>query len=165
MLVRAYGLMWRREEINWSKKENRLLGRLGSHRRTLRLVDFEGQKGICILYDEFAHYYVGLTRRQTLGQRLYQHIQGEDGQKQWDRFCWFGFKRVLKTKNGEGIHGLSAHLPAAAALDRNLAIKDFEAILMKCFVWENIVDSNFCDAEEWLQVRTVERDKYLGLAA
>jgi hypothetical protein len=72
VLIRAYVLFWRRDEINWSpgsgqRDEFQLLGRKGTNRGTIRLADFRKQVGIYVLYGNYGPYYVGLTRRRGLG--------------------------------------------------------------------------------------------------
>ena len=78
MRVTSYGLFWREDEIDWHpgggvRDSFRLLGRSGSHRGKIRVVDFRHQQGIYILYDEYGPSYVGLTRNQGLGKRLKDH--------------------------------------------------------------------------------------------
>jgi hypothetical protein len=94
MFIKNFGLFWRADEIDWapgkgSKGVFRLLGRRGINNPGLRLADFRYQKGIYILYGNHGPYYVGLTKRRGLGQRLKEHLADQHA-GQWDRFSWFG---------------------------------------------------------------------------
>ena len=75
MLIKAYGLFWRADEVNWqpgrgSRGEFMLLGRRGKNRPNLQLANFRRQSGIYILYSDYGPYYVGLARENSLGRRL-----------------------------------------------------------------------------------------------
>src|SRR5271169_3793502 len=99
MIVHAYGLFWRADEIDWhpgrgARGKFRLLGRKGKYLPILKIGDFREQKGIYILYGNLGAHYIGLTRKQTIGTRLKQHLT-DDLQGMWDRFSWFGFRAVL----------------------------------------------------------------------
>jgi hypothetical protein len=90
MIIHSYGLFWRADEVDWypgagCKGKFRLLGRIGDYRPGLKISDFREQKGIYILYGNYGAHYVGLTRRQTLGGRLKQHLR-DDHKGMWDRF-------------------------------------------------------------------------------
>jgi len=125
------------------------------------MADFREQRGIYILYGNYGPHYAGLTRRQTLGKRLQDHLKDEHAGK-WDRFCWFGFKQVLKAKDESGLQRLKAKMPAQKFIDPHAAIKDMEALLIKAMALTNRADSKFVAAEEWQQVRLIERDKLLA---
>ena len=73
MSIKSFGLFWRRDESDWTpgtgaKGEFRLLGRSGKILPGLRVVDFNEQLGIYILYGNHGPYYVGLTRKGKLGR-------------------------------------------------------------------------------------------------
>jgi hypothetical protein len=107
VFVKSYGLFWRRDEVEWNpgtgtKGGFRLLGRQGKYLPGLRLADFRHQKGIYILYGNHGPYYVGLTKKQGLGNRLKDHLYDSHG-GEWDRFSWFGFRAVLATTDHYGL--------------------------------------------------------------
>ncbi len=161
--IYAFGLFWKVDEINWfpgkgKKGEFCLLGRQGWNAGTLRMTDFRGQRGIYILYGNYGPHYAGLTRRQTLGKRLQDHLKDEHKDK-WDRFCWFGFKQVLKAKDESGLQILKAKMPLQNSIDPHSAIKEMEALLIKAMALTNRADSKFIAAEEWHQVRLIDREK------
>jgi hypothetical protein len=78
MLIKAYGLFWSKDEVNWDPgKGNRgqfkLLGHRGKNRPGVRVADFRRQSGLYILYGNYGPHYVGLTRADRLGTRLKEH--------------------------------------------------------------------------------------------
>lgn len=163
--IHAFGLFWKKDEINWFPGKGkryafRLLGRQGKNMGKLRMADFRGQRGIYILYGNYGPYYAGLTRRQTLGKRLRDHLKdGHAGE--WDRFSWFGFKQVLKRTDKHGLHLLKTKMPRLKAINPDTTIKEMEALLIKSMALRNRADSKFVAAEEWHQVRLIEADKLL----
>jgi hypothetical protein len=163
--IHAFGLFWKVDEINWSpgkgkRGEFRLLGRRGKNAGNLRMCDFRGQRGIYILYGNYGPHYAGLTRKQTLGKRLNDHRHDEHRGK-WDRFSWFGFRQVLKATDDQGLQRLKTKMPLHKSIDPHTTIKEMEALLVKAMALRNRADSKFVAADEWHQVRLVERDKYL----
>jgi GIY-YIG catalytic domain len=124
------------------------------------MADFRPQRGIYILYGNHGAYYAGLTRQQTLGKRLRDHLQDEhDGN--WDRFSWFGFKPVLKKKDKFGLRALKTTMPQQKSINTHTSIKEMEALLIKAMALKNRIDSKFIAAEEWYQVRLIDKDKLL----
>src|SRR5690606_33586850 len=97
-------------------------------------------------------HYAGLTRRQTLGKRLKDHLADEHEDK-WDRFCWFGFKQVLGRRDDLGLSELKESVPKSKWIEPNTVIKEMEALLVKAMALNNRADSKFAAAEEWFQVR------------
>lgn len=163
--IQAFGLFWKVEEINWfpgkgRRGEFRLLGRRGWYAGALRMVDFRSQQGIYVLYGNYGPHYVGLTRRQTLGTRLRQHLMSGDSDT-WDRFCWFGFKQVLKERDKEGLNLLRDRMPKQKSIAPHTMIKEMEALLIKSMALTNRADSKFIRAEQWEQVRMVEMKQLL----
>jgi hypothetical protein len=163
MIIRAYGLFWRADEITWSPGkgkagEFRLLGRRGTNLPTRRVADFRQQRGLYILYGDYGPYYVGLTKKQDLGKRLKDHLDDHHADR-WDRFSWFGFRQVLKTTEN-GLCKLKA-LPSLSLGAPEAAIADMEALLIKALgLASNLNKMNFKSADEWTQVRLHEWDKY-----
>jgi hypothetical protein len=165
VLIRNYGLFWRTDEVVWNPGKGargafRLLGRRGSNRPKLRLADFRHQQGIYILYSDYGPYYVGLTEKQGLGKRLKDHL-GDDHRERWDRFSWFGFRKVLAGRDDHGVCTLK-DLPEAAISNPAEVIRDVEALLIRAMGLRNINVTNFTDAEEWTQVKIDEVERYMG---
>ena len=165
MLIKSFGLFWRASEIDWNPGQGmkgafRLLGRSGMYLPGLRIADFRFQQGIYILYGNYGPYYVGLTRKQGLGKRLKDHLT-DDHADLWDRFSWFGFQSVLKTKDQDGICKLRK-LSKVSLGETDKAIADIEALLIKAMGPSNIAQMNFADAEEWVQVEDNDFDHYLN---
>jgi hypothetical protein len=165
MMITSYGLFWRADEINWRPGRGtsgfRLLGRRGVNRPGIEVTDFRQQRGLYVLYGNYGPYYVGLTQKQDLGRRLKQHLSDHhDGH--WDRFSWFGFRRVLKGANSDGTQKLAELAEVSLGSPQNM-IKDMEALLIKALGCEsNLNKMNFTKGREWTQVRAHEAVHYLG---
>jgi hypothetical protein len=74
-------------------------------------------------------YYVGLTSRAPLGDRLKQHLS-DYHEDRWERFSWFGFRAVSSARLADGTSALRA-LPKAPRADSRSAIADIEALLIQ----------------------------------
>lgn len=168
MLIRAFGLFWERDEVDWkpgSGRALRLLGRRGWNRPGLRVVDFRPQQGLYVLYGNYGPYYVGLTKRQGLGKRLQDHARGLIPAAGWQRFSWFGFCRPLKQQDPRGLHRLSA-LAETGAGSPSAVISDTEALLIKALgLPSNIRSMSFKKADEWHQVKLHEHSALLSKVA
>lgn len=155
MLVRAYGLFWSRDEVDWQPGAGghfRLLGRVGSKAAKLRVVDFRDQRGLYVLYSKHGPYYVGIVTRGLLGRRLRQHTLDEHGSR-WDRFSWFGFRQVLRSKNLDGTCRLRELAESAFGSPIGV-ISSLESVLIQVLGTPgNTKHGRFPDAEQWEQVR------------
>lgn len=163
MLIKNYGLFWHADEIDWRPGKGRrfrLLGRRGRNRPSIRLTDFRCQQGIYILYSDVGPYYVGLAREGKLGNRLKDHRTDKHTGK-WDRFSWFGFCSVLKSRDDSGYCRLK-DIPDVAVGDPKKVITDVEALLIRAMGLKNINKTNFSAATEWTQVKSREIDHYTG---
>lgn len=103
MLIRSYGLYWKRDDVFWGRQKNagHLTGKkMGTKRPPY--YDFRDQVGFYALYDEaFQLVYFGQAGRgkdQILYGRLKQHLNDHLSER-WSRFSWFGTKYV-KTDGG-----------------------------------------------------------------
>lgn len=163
----AYGLFWQRDEVDWypgtgNRGQFRLLGRIGARLPNLRVADFRMQQGIYILYGNAGPHYAGLTRSQTLGKRLRDHLS-DDHANHWDRFSWFSFRRVLKAVDEKGLQKFGASATARTS-SPNVVMGDVEALLIRAMALRNIAKMNFAHAEKWTQVKLPEVAKYLAKA-
>jgi hypothetical protein len=134
----------------------RLLGRRGANLPGLRVADFRYQQGIYVLYGNYGPHYVGLTRKQGSGKRLKDHLTDQH-QDKWDRFSWFGFCAVLKSKDDCGLCRLK-NLSELSLGPSQEAIGDIEALLIKAMGLSNIAQMNFSSAKEWVQIETHETE-------
>lgn len=156
--IRSYGLFWRREEVTWKPGAGnagvfRLLGRKNSNQPALQIVDFRDQRGIYVLYDDYGPYYVGLARERAMGERLKDHTMDQHEDK-WDRFSWFGFRRVLGTPTAEGLQPLGK-MPVSLLSGTANTIGDIEALLMHSLGTVergNAQKMRFRNADRWAQV-------------
>lgn len=167
MLIRAYGLFWNADDINWhpgrgSRGEFMLLGRRGKRPPKLLLADFRRQSGLYILYGDYGPYYVG--RASHLGGRLRAHLKDRHAGK-WSRFSWFGFRPVLASRDDRGLNRLK-DLTTKTRGTTDRAIGELEALLIRALGLENnYAQMRFPGADPWLQVRSDELDDYLDRVA
>lgn len=162
MLIKSYGLFWSSGEVTWwpgKGKPFRVLGRQGKRLPGLRVADFRFQQGIYVIYGNYGPHYVGLTRRQGIGKRLRDHLTDEHA-GQWDRFSWFGFQKVLKRSDADGLRELGSLAKVRGGTTENM-IGDIEALLIKAMGLTNKADMKFSDADPWEQVRKHEVEKYM----
>ncbi len=101
MLIRNYGLFWRREWVFWGKKKRtgHMMGILASSKKG-KPTNFRDQQGIYVLYDDnFRLVYVGqagANDQQRLFDRLKQHTRDQLSDR-WTKFSWFGIRPVNNT--------------------------------------------------------------------
>lgn len=160
--IRCYGLFWSVEDVAWFRGSEvpgpfRLLGRVGRRSATIQVCDFRAQRGIYVLYDDYGPYYVGLTRKRPLGDRLKQHLSDHHADR-WDRFSWFGFRPVLKGRLADGTRGLGK-LPERFLTQSTHTIGDIEALLIQSLGTQhrgNGHEMRFSGAEAWSQVMAHE---------
>ncbi len=97
LTVKAYGLYWDRQLVDWSPARGQLWGQQDENAIP---VNFAGQAGIYLLHSWNEIVYVGQTFRGEddagLFDRLKHHHSDRDKRKsdRWDTFSWFGFKPV-----------------------------------------------------------------------
>ena len=91
--VKAYGLHWRRNLVDWSPTQGKLLGSSGS-----TPIDFADQDGIYLLHNGNEITYAGQSRTPSSRTGLYNSLRSHhnDGRKtdRWETFSWFGFRPV-----------------------------------------------------------------------
>lgn len=124
-MIQTIGLFWRPDQIFWGagSQPGKLLG-VPASSTTSPPIDFREQSGIYVLYSEFHPIYVGQagSGNQKLFARLKQH-RTDDLSERWDRFSWFGLRRVLG--NGD----LSKENQAAHP-DISVVLNHMEAVLI-----------------------------------
>ena len=165
--IRCYGMFWDREEVEWAPGSGnagsfRLLGRVGERNPRLQMCDFRDQRDIYLLHDDHGARYVGLARGQAIGNRLKAHTR-DHLQYDWDRFSWFGFRRVLIGRDDNRLQQLGK-VPERLLTNSNATIGDIEALLIQTlgtYRLGNTQQMNFAAAERWEQVRRDQEDAYL----
>lgn len=99
MLIRAYGENWDPDLVEWGRvggERGSLDGEFGPLRNPVSC-DVWDQVGIYVLLAEWQTVYVGkVTAGNQLGSRLRLHRRG-DLAGRWDRFSWYGIRRLNKT--------------------------------------------------------------------
>jgi len=156
MLIRNYGLFWKREDVYWGRQKSagHLLGINAGLKKT-DSVDFRQQVGFYALYDDaFQLVYFGQAGRgngQTLYNRLKTHTTDHLAER-WSRFSWFGIKYVKKSD------GKLSAKPNKAQGDLLNFIDQTEAIVLA--VAEppnNLQGGRFGKAVQYLQDRDEEK--------
>jgi hypothetical protein len=167
MLIRNFGYFWRRDEVDWHPGSGRrfeLLGRRGANRPGLRIADFRDQRGLYVLYGNYGPHYVGLADKRGIGDRLKDHTSDLHGEG-WDRFCWFGFRRVLSGRDDERRLWRLASPAEWAMGGRSSVIRDMEALLIKALGCpSNLAKTGFPRGDEWFQIKQHEAETYLRRA-
>lgn len=164
MLFHSYGMFWERDDVLWQPGAGtsdgfRLLGRCKKNLPGLRVADFRKQTGVYILYDDWGPYYVGLTKKQGIGDRLKDHVL-DDHTSRWNRFSWFGFRSVTARKGPNGINLLGV-MPKNLLTDSDKTIGDIEALLINVLNAKgNTQAMKFARADKWEQV-PYDDDSYL----
>lgn len=87
--LRAFGMYWRRNLVDWGPTQPELLGLQSAESLP---VDFATQVGVYLLHDRDRVIYVGRAT-DRLVVRLRAHITDRLGGR-WDRFSWFGLLDV-----------------------------------------------------------------------
>ena len=98
LAVAAYGLHWERGKVDWSTR--RLLG-YDIDPNPEQAINFADQQGVYLLHSWQSVVYVGKTTARAGGlfNRLQWHHQRQVWSGKWERFSWFGIRRV--NENGE----------------------------------------------------------------
>ncbi len=91
------GARWKAQDVYWNSapKNAKLLGASAKYGPR---ANFVYQSGIYVLYANFTPIYVGQAN-QSLFVRLKEHHLRDDFVGRWDRFSWFGFRRVIGGDN------------------------------------------------------------------
>jgi hypothetical protein len=115
--LRAFGMFWQRDLVNWAPSIPKLLGRqsVGASQ-----VDFADEIGVYLLHDRERVIYVGRAV-EILVSRLRAHTNDRLGGR-WDRFSWFGLRSV-----GENGNLLQESFP----WNQTVVIETLEALLIE----------------------------------
>lgn len=121
--VLSIGAVWRAEDVFWrsAPKNGKMLG---VHAKAMKgpTANFAHQSGIYVLYSDFTPIYVGQANT-TLFARLKQHHETDDLVGRWDRFTWFGFRKVVGGKKPRlSKPGVDFHVSPSQLLDHLEAI-------------------------------------------
>lgn len=93
-IIKAFGMFWDRDGVNWDDATVKLIGEPSNFRGTknnpaFESIDFSAQSGIYVLYDHRTIIYVGRATEGSLGARLKAHTKDRLNTR-WNRFSWFG---------------------------------------------------------------------------
>lgn len=102
MLIRAFGLLWNPDTVDWGKQgpgnRGTLKGKIKRNRRT-HTIDFWEAQGLYVLHADFKAVYVGKADSKRLGPRLRDHLVDRFAGR-WDMFSWFSLSTVAITHHG-----------------------------------------------------------------
>jgi hypothetical protein len=131
-LIGAYGMFWKREEVDWKRGSGpvswEMLGYRGSNRPGLRVCDFRRAAGFYILWNDYGATYVGLARGNGgIGARLRAH--NDDPAKEWSRFSWFSFDDTIDSPGYDGWQELKFR-EAVADSSTEIVVRECEALLI-----------------------------------
>ena len=145
-IVAAFGMFWRREAVDWVRTPKLL----GMQQIGATPVDFNGQRGVYLLYDGREVIYVGRTTDRALGTRLCEHTIDRMSAR-WDRFSWFGLLPISDT-------GALGQMPAA--FDAAKLAPALEAILVEALEpRQNRKRGDDLAAVEYVQMEDPEIEK------
>lgn len=125
-MIKAYGRLWKREFVDWSKKGLHGTFQYEPKNAKARKVDTNcwNQRGIYVLYQGYEPVYVGRVgtgETTNIGNRLNAHRTNKWEDK-WDRFSWYGVCAINKTD------GQVRDAPKTLADTPDKIISDLEAI-------------------------------------
>ena len=117
-------------------------------------------------------YYVGLSRKTPIGDRLRMH-RVDEHKDHWDRFSWFGFRPVMVNPEVDAkkakcfLDGTATlgPLPTQLLTESKRAIGDIEALLIQSLGTQmrgNAVQMRFAAAQHWTQVAKHESEGFLN---
>lgn len=108
MLIRAYGLHWNPDIVDWGKpgagNSGKLLGKIKKGKNTHE-IDFWNTYGIYVLHNEFRTIYIGKAARTRLGARLRNHLTDRLAGR-WDMFSWYSLSKVNTTSKNVSEPGI-----------------------------------------------------------
>ena len=123
MTIKNYGLMWNRDRVHWGgtrANPGNLMGcgPIQKPKKDQMDVNFRAQIGVYILYQNENVVYVGQTGSGTdpLFRRLKQHMADHLADR-WDKFSWFGVRRVNQDGTLNRAKGQSRKMGANEILD------------------------------------------------
>lgn len=100
-IVTSFGIYWDRE-AEWNTTEL-----YGEHlpdsagKKQTGVVNFANQHAVYLLHHDREIIYVGKT--VCLASRLHEHTASPTLHNRWDRFSWFGFRKVIHDESGGGL--------------------------------------------------------------
>lgn len=96
-LIETYGLHWHWDNVHLGGGQGNRGKLLGHRKGDMKTeVDFADQRGIYALYAGYDFVYAGQIGKRGLLTRLKEH-RSDDLAERWDRFSFFGTRRVLQT--------------------------------------------------------------------
>jgi hypothetical protein len=127
VLIKATGLYWNPDVIEWGRQgrgnKGRLKGTCSDPKGTFE-ADFWDATGVYVLYLEFRPVYVGLATAR-LGERLREHLSDRHAGR-WDMFSWFSLSKPLRS--GKGVSKVGTR-----QLGEKVLVETLEAVMIQAF--------------------------------
>lgn len=125
----SFGIYWERD-AEWSPTKL-----YGEHlpdpinKKRPGVVNFAKQDAVYLLHHDREIVYVGQTVGTTAGlaERLRAHTRSPTLHSRWNRFSWFGFRKVIHDESGGGL--VEAHLATGFTVRELMSV--VEAILIE----------------------------------
>ncbi len=99
MLIKASGLYWNPEVIEWGSRGagncGKLLGDVKFEDGTKKEIDFWKAQGIYVLHSDFKTIYVGKAFKTSIGKRLRDHLTDRLAGR-WDMFSFYSVSAPKK---------------------------------------------------------------------
>lgn len=160
-LIGAFGMFWKREEVNWKRGSGpiswEMLGYRGFRRPGVRVCDFRKAAGFYILWNDYRATYVGLARGEGgIGARLRAH--NDDRSKDWSRFSWFSFDDTADSESFDGWSELVLR-DAVAESSADSVVRECESLLITVlgtYTSGSQKRMAFQTGQEWTQVTTAD---------
>jgi len=107
MLIRAYGLYWNPDAVNWRDCE--LIGKTKIQKKSYE-INYWNAQGVYVLLRDFTPVYVGKAISRRLGYRVQDHLTDRFAGR-WDMFSWFSISSPAKISLGVKSPGLRGVKP------------------------------------------------------
>lgn len=121
-IITSIGIFWSREAVDWNSNK-KIVGFQGENNADE--VDFTDQIGLYILYDRREPIYIGKSQN-SIGKRLLDHTKDRFAGR-WDRFSWFGFRKVSDNGSLEISDNESSEVKKNSIIDIMESLTDLTA--------------------------------------
>lgn len=104
MLIKAYGLYWNPDIVQWNKSGRSDLAGIIRRKKRKHRINFWDAKGIYVLHTDFKAVYVGKAFKTSIGKRLRDHLTDRFAGR-WDMFSWFSVSNPRITQADVSLPG------------------------------------------------------------
>jgi hypothetical protein len=123
MLIKAFGLFWNPDLVDWGSvgagNSGKLIGKTKIDGEKFK-IDYWEAKGIYVLHTDFKTVYVGQAYSVPIGKRIRDHLSDRFAGR-WDMFSWYSVSNPRKTQ-------LDVSQPGQRSLNPDTIINTLEAL-------------------------------------